>query len=136
MKKFFAVVATTSFLGLSVPASAHHMAEGIVSDDVWEMINDLLEAADSPHLDMDLSSIVMDRTLTTTVELDMSEVPVTADEVVDWIVAGIEDANTGELGVNIDVTYTCDSVEPICLFTISERIGAGDSQVEPVTLDP
>ena len=48
----------------------------------------------------------------------------------------LEDANTGELGVNIDVSYTCDSIEPICWFTISERIGAGESQVAPVTLEP
>jgi hypothetical protein len=112
------------------------MAEGIVSDDIWTMINDLLIAADSPHLDLNLDSLVMDRTLTTTIEVDMSEVPVTADQVVNWLVSGIEDANTGTLGVNIFVSYTCNLDENTCSFTISEHIGAGESQVMPDVIEP
>lgn len=38
---------------LSSPALAHHPAEDIISDDVWQRIDDMLEAADSPHLTMD-----------------------------------------------------------------------------------
>ena len=66
MKRLSAVIAMSAFLGFAVPAAAHDMAEGIVSDEIWTMINDLLEAVDSPHLDLDLSFITMDRTITTT----------------------------------------------------------------------
>lgn len=32
---------------------AHHAAEGIISDDIWYMIDQNLTVADSPHLDFD-----------------------------------------------------------------------------------
>jgi hypothetical protein len=35
---------------LTTPAWAHHAAEGIISDEMWEDINDRLVAAESPHL--------------------------------------------------------------------------------------
>lgn len=40
------------------PALAHHAAEGIVSDDVWNMIDENLEAVESPHLDIDFQDIM------------------------------------------------------------------------------
>ena len=38
---------------LSSPVLAHHPAEDIISDDIWQRIDDMLEAADSPHLSLD-----------------------------------------------------------------------------------
>lgn len=48
------------FLGVlfAAPVWSHHAAEGIVSDDIWQMIDDLLEAADSPHLNIDFDAIM------------------------------------------------------------------------------
>ena len=52
----------------------------------------------SLHLDLDLTAVVMDRTLTSTITVDISQVPLTPEEVVDWIVDGIEDMLAGALG--------------------------------------
>jgi len=43
---------------LSAPAWSHHAAEGIVSDEIWQMVDDLLEAADSPHLNIDFENVM------------------------------------------------------------------------------
>lgn len=39
---------------IAAPLWAHHAAEGIVSDEMWEMIDDNLQDSESPHLDIDL----------------------------------------------------------------------------------
>ncbi len=48
------------FLGLlaAAPVWSHHAAEGIVSDDIWQMIDGLLEDADSPHLNIDFDDVM------------------------------------------------------------------------------
>jgi len=58
MKRF--LISGLTFLGVlfAAPVWAHHAAEGIVSDDIWQMIDDLLEAADSPHLNIDFDAIM------------------------------------------------------------------------------
>jgi hypothetical protein len=40
------------------PAFSHHPAQGIVSDDIWQMIDGLLEDADSPHLSIDFDDVM------------------------------------------------------------------------------
>ena len=52
MKRIMLVM---TLLGVVFSANlwAHHAAEGIVSDEVWNQIDDNLEAASSPHLDID-----------------------------------------------------------------------------------
>ena len=40
---------------VAAPVSAHHMAEGVVADDIYAMIDENLEG--SPHLDLDLTTI-------------------------------------------------------------------------------
>ncbi len=41
----------------SVSAFAHHPAEAIIDADIWAMIDQNLEDADSPHLDMDMDDM-------------------------------------------------------------------------------
>ena len=41
---------------LTATAWAHHMAEGIISDEVWDRVNDIL--GDTPHLEIDLGSVM------------------------------------------------------------------------------
>jgi len=58
MKRF--LISGLMFLGImfAAPVWAHHAAEGIVSDDIWQMIDGLLEAANSPHLNIDFDAIM------------------------------------------------------------------------------
>ena len=43
---------------LLAPVWSHHPAEGIISDDVWQMIDENLEDADSPHLNIDFDDVM------------------------------------------------------------------------------
>ncbi|MCF8160781.1 MAG: hypothetical protein K9J76_08755 [Polaromonas sp.] len=41
----------------SLAAFAHHPAEAIIDADTWAMIDENLQEADSPHLDLDLDTM-------------------------------------------------------------------------------
>lgn len=54
------MILSLMFLGILfiAPTWAHHPAQGIVSDDIWQMIDGLLEDADSPHLTIDFDDVM------------------------------------------------------------------------------
>ncbi|MDX2428492.1 MAG: hypothetical protein QNK22_07350 [Xanthomonadales bacterium] len=54
------MILSLMFLGILcvAPAWSHHPAEGIVSDDIWQMVDGLLEDADSPHLTLDFDDVM------------------------------------------------------------------------------
>lgn len=54
------VILSLLFLGVLfiAPTWAHHPAEGIVSDDIWQMVDGMLEEADSPHLTLDFDDVM------------------------------------------------------------------------------
>jgi len=54
MKKLLQALLFSTVIA-SVPAFAHHAAEGVVDDDVYAMIDDLL--ADSAHADMTIDDL-------------------------------------------------------------------------------
>lgn len=56
MKKAIQAAVLASVL-TSFSAFAHHPAEEIIDAETWLMIDENLEEADSPHLDLDLSSM-------------------------------------------------------------------------------
>jgi len=58
MKKtlFFSTLLLSSLI--AAPAWSHHAAEGIVSDEIWQMIDANLVSVDSPHLDIDFTDIM------------------------------------------------------------------------------
>lgn len=58
MKKILIAVAMLFGLAFALPVWAHHAAEGIVSDDIWQMVDDLLTDADSPHLNIDFEDVM------------------------------------------------------------------------------
>jgi hypothetical protein len=45
-------------LALAGPVLSHHAAEGIVSDDIWQMIDSNLTLVDSPHLTIDFDDVM------------------------------------------------------------------------------
>ena len=58
MKRFLILALMTLGVLAAAPAWSHHAAEGIVSDDIWQMIDGLLEDADSPHLNIDFDDVM------------------------------------------------------------------------------
>lgn len=114
MKNFLAALFLLTAFSFSANSYAHHAAEGIISDDLWQMIDDMLEAADSPHLDLDFT--LMDSAIVTTMEVDTS--------MVNYVIAAIETLNNGRLMVS---TTTIDT--DLTLITVVETVGQGESQV-------
>jgi hypothetical protein len=56
MKKAIQAAVLASVL-TSFSAFAHHPAEDIIDEDTWLMIDANMEEADSPHLDLDFTSM-------------------------------------------------------------------------------
>lgn len=56
MKKIMQAAAFVSLFA-SFSAFAHHPAQAIVDAETWLMIDENLQEVDSPHLDMDFSSM-------------------------------------------------------------------------------
>lgn len=56
MKKAIQAAVIASLL-TSLSAFAHHPAEAIIDADTWAMIDQNLEDADSPHLDLDFDDM-------------------------------------------------------------------------------
>ncbi len=56
MKKVIQAVVIASALA-SLSAFAHHPAEAIIDADTWAMIDENLQEADSPHLDLDFDTM-------------------------------------------------------------------------------
>jgi hypothetical protein len=99
------------------------MAEGIVADDIYALIDENL--ADSPHLLLDL---------TTTATMTIIEVTVEADDVA-TVVGIISDALEGQ-GTQVDSSLDVEISEPddagLVTITIEESMGRGQSQVVTV----
>jgi hypothetical protein len=58
MKRMMKFGLALFFVVFVAPVWAHHAAEGIVSDEIWLMIDQNLEDAESPHLDMTLDDMM------------------------------------------------------------------------------
>ena len=59
MKKYLLCVALSAMLA-SAPVLAHHAAEGIIDDEIYAMIDEMV--TDTPHADVDFSSMGGDAT--------------------------------------------------------------------------
>lgn len=84
MKKLMTIGLVFFSILLVTPAWSHHPAEGIVSDEIWDMVDGMLVEADSPHLDIDFDGEMDTMGNTTAV---VSSVVVDDSEVGDYIEA-------------------------------------------------
>lgn len=125
MRTHLAVAATLAPFLVAGTAVAHHMAAGIVSDDLYETIEENLEG--SPHLDLDLSTI--GSMAVTTVTVDADDVSAVLDAVSDTLMGqGVQ----RESSLEIDISEPDD--EGLVTIIIEEKMGTGQSQVvEPRT---
>ena len=122
MKKSLAFVAALIPFCVAGPLSAHHAAEGIVADDIYEMITTNLEDSDSPHLDLDLTTIGDMATVTVTVP---------AEDVAE-VLTIISDALTGQgeqVTSSIEVEISAADADDLVTITVTEDLGQGESQM-------
>ena len=118
------VIAAILFAALfTAPVWSHHAAEGIISDELWEMIDDMLVDADSPHMDLVLDDMGRP-VLVTSFEVDDEDVA----DVLSAIATGVADLDRGASAISIDIVPMSDDVTQITLY---EPIGSGMSQTIP-----
>lgn len=131
---------------LSAPAWSHHAAEGIVSDEIWQMIDDQLESVDSPHLNIDFDDVMGSMSVATDDDGDMylvSYIVADPEDVNDYLLyidTAIEAVNQLPSGDAVggrastaytELFYRDDGFVEILLY---EPIGNGNSQTVPVSV--
>jgi hypothetical protein len=146
MRKLITASAALLSILLVAPAWSHHPAEGIISDEIWNRINDQLIAADSPHLTIDFSDIMDsmavgpdadgNTTLQTSIVVDSMDVPTYMDAInvvfdeVNRAPSGNTNSGTAAvLSVTETELLSANTLEPVMtVITIFEPVGMGNSQ--------
>lgn len=125
MKKLSVFIAILFTTLLTTPVWSHHAAGGIISDELWAMIDDMLVDADTLHLDLVLDDMGQP-VLMTSVEVEDEEV----DDVLSAIGEAMVDLDRGSSTISIDIVPVADGVTEINIY---EPIGSGMSQTIPDT---
>lgn len=135
---------------------AHHAAEGIISDDIWQMIDDNLTEADSPHLDFDPDNpgnLNMDLDVnadgragiaSTAIINFVTENPINTVEanlimqdefagVFDDAISAIGGIPAGTTELDYDLVVGQDNIVDYAVVYLFEPIGQGNSQILPTT---
>ena len=120
MRKPLFVVAMLIPLFVAGAASAHHMAEGIVADDIYAMIEENL--VDSPHLDLVLTTSPTMNIVTVTVA--EADVPTVLGIIGDVLMG---EGRQVESSLLVEISDT--SADGLVTIAIVERMGKGNSQV-------
>ena len=129
----------------TVQVWAHHAAEGIVSDEIWETVDAVL--SDTPHGSLDLdaiqaSMVVSDTPGYTSMESSLVVDTVDADVVTAAIMGvvvttnGIPSGNTTSETADLLEVVAVDNGDGTTTIFIFEPIGMGNSQVVPVDSEP
>ncbi len=128
---------TALSLMAGMPAWSHHAAEGIVTDEIWLMVDDNLDGTGHEIVFEDIwASMNVDETGDGQMALT-SEVVVDDDAVDIYLVAifdAIEDISqipSGTRNGGMPVVDVVDSAGPTSVITLWEPIGSGDSQEIP-----
>lgn len=139
---------------LVTPLLAHHMAEGIISDDIWNRIDYNLVEANSPHIDFDpdnpgnlMELDVDDETnravIVSTGIIEFTDDVLMADAadiietefspVFDTTMSDMNSIPTGMMDYVVEaiVDQGGDGIADYAIITISEPIGQGNSQDLP-----
>ena len=118
MKRLIYITVALCFTVFVMPAKAHHMAAGIVDEEIYEMIDFIV--ADTPHATLDLSQVADGGMLTTILTIETAAAKFLEDMIADGIMdyfpmlegevtVLIEYANDN----NRSATMTIIQVEPV-----------------------
>ena len=125
MNRPITIAAIVFAASIALPAAAHHAAEGILSDEIYDAIEANLEDADSPHLDLTSEDLMGGMMITVTVD----------EGDVDLVLEGISDGLTGSGEMresSVDVTISPEDSDGLVTITIIEYFGQGESQTNPL----
>ena len=128
---------------------SHHPAEGIVSDEIWQAINQRLIDMNSPHLTIDFGTLMDSMGVTTdsrgkpllvtSIEVLPEDLP-TYQSAIEYVLSGVNRVPSGNTGSGMASTLEVKTTGPVDgVFTISifEPVGSGESQNElPAPAEP
>jgi hypothetical protein len=135
MKRQGMITAAAVAACMAVPVAAHHMAEGIVADDLYDAISENL--AGTPHEDIDFEVTdddmggALTAVVTVTVPADeVDEMEALIDDTMDTVVG--DEEVLGAQGEMIEGSISVEYSEPDengdVTITITEHLGVGESQ--------
>jgi len=145
MKRKLVAFAMLLGFAFALPVWAHHAAEGIISDDIWQMVDDLLTEADSPHLNIDFDDVMNSMGVTSDpdgnlslvtsivvytqdVEVYLSYIETVADEM-NRFPSGKTSSGTASVFV-IETELVSNQLTEISIY---EPIGMGKSQFSTIS---
>jgi len=124
MKSRYLAAAATIAACMAMPVAAHHMAEGIVNDDIYTMIDENL--AGTPHLDIELDVVSMEvMTVTVPVE-DVDDVLQAIADVTNGMGDAV-DEDDSRLSSAVTVDISLPDTDGLVTITITENLGTGQS---------
>lgn len=133
MKRQGMITAAAVAACMALPVAAHHMAEGIVADDLYDAISENL--AGTPHEDIDFEFTDDDMggalTAVVTVTIPADEVEDMADVIDDTMEAVLGAQGETSEG-SISVEYSDVDDDGNVTITITEHLGVGESQDDVV----
>jgi len=143
MKRLTMVCVMLLCVLLTSSSWSHHAAEGIVSDEIWNMVDTLLEG--SPHLDMDIDLPAVWDSMDVTMDLGyltlVSSALVDTDRLDEYMAfvnsvvvatSGFVKGHTNSGTADTLLVDTLGMGDGTTLIIIYEPIGSGNSQVVPV----
>lgn len=126
MRKAPLVAVGVVALCMAGPLAAHHAAEGVVSDEIYDAISVNLEG--TPHLEMDMTTVGTSRDAMNVITVTLPETEV------DEVLMSVADALAGQgdmVESSLDVEITAADDLGLVTVTIMEELGAGESQPQP-----
>ncbi|WP_295883279.1 hypothetical protein [uncultured Thiohalocapsa sp.] len=126
MRKAPLVAVGVVALCMAGPLAAHHAAEGVVSDEIYDAISVNLEG--TPHLEMDMTTVGTSRDAMNVITVTLPETEV------DEVLMSVADALAGQgdmVESSLDVEITAADDFGLVTVTIMEELGAGESQPQP-----
>ena len=134
MKRLMIVSLISLAMLFIAPAWSHHPAEGIVSDEIWQMVDDLLVEADSPHLDLVFDDMGQPL-LVTSIVVENEDVDAFMADINEGIDEIISSENTREMNSVPSDQSTRENNRNSAVSIVPEDLGDGTTQIsiyEPI----
>lgn len=135
MKRQGMITAAAVAACMAVPVAAHHMAEGIVADDLYDAISDYLEGTPHEDIEFEVTDDDMGGALTAVVTVtvpadEVDEMEALIDDTMDTVVGDEEVLGAqGEMiegSISVEYSEVADNGD--VTITITEHLGVGESQ--------
>lgn len=137
MKKLIIIIAMYFVAMLPVSVWSHDAAEGIVSDEIWLMVDQLLVKSNSPHLLINLAVVPESTGRTTEISVLFYQPDLPDGYLAEFVadvtkgiatITRLNEARSSNVNSEIDVRVVDGELDDTVLVVITEQVGVGKSQ--------